>query len=68
MRAAIVYNPNATGMNDEVLRSMNMTLANQNVIVSEMQSRYPGETVELVKKANEDNELIVTMGGDGTLG
>ena len=68
MKAAIVYNPNATGMNDEVLRSMNMTLANQNVIVSEMQSRYPGETVELVKKANEDNELIVTMGGDGTLG
>lgn len=68
MKAAIVYNPNATGMNDEVLRSMNMTLANQNVIVSEMQSRYPGETIELVKKANDDNDLLVTMGGDGTLG
>ena len=68
MKAAIIYNPNATGMNDEVLRSMNMTLTNQNVIVSEMQSRYQGETVELVKRANEDNDLIVTMGGDGTLG
>ena len=68
MKASIIYNPNATGMNDEVLRSMNMTLANQNVIVSEMQSRYQGETVELVKRANEDNDLIVTMGGDGTLG
>ena len=68
MKATIIYNPNATGMNDDVLKNMNMTLKNQNIIVSEAQSRYPGEVIELVRKANEDNDLLVTMGGDGTLG
>lgn len=68
MKADIIYNPNATGMNEEVLKSMNMILTNQGVDVFELESRYPGQAIELVKKANEDSDLLVTMGGDGTLG
>lgn len=68
MKAAVVYNPNATGMNEEVLRSMDMTLNDQGLDVLNMESSYPGQTIELVKRANEVSDLIVTMGGDGTLG
>ena len=68
MKASIIYNPNATGMNEDVLKSMNMTLSKQGIMVNEFESRYPGHTVELVKKVNDDSDLIVTMGGDGTLG
>ena len=68
MRATIIYNPNATGMNEDVLKSMNMTLSKQGIEVSEEMSRYPGNSIELVKDANEESDLIVTMGGDGTLG
>ena len=68
MKAAIIYNPNATGMNEDVLRSMNMTLNKQDIVVNDVESRYPGQVIDLVKKANLDSDLIVTMGGDGTLG
>ena len=51
MRASIIYNPDATGMNDEVLRSMDFTLKNQNVEVCDLESKYPGQAIELVKKA-----------------
>lgn len=68
MKASIIYNPNATGMNDDVLRGMNATLVNQGIIVNEFESKYPGHSVELVKKENENSDLIFTMGGDGTLG
>lgn len=68
MKATIIYNPNATGMSEDVLKSMNMTLDKQGIEVSEEMSRYPGNSIELVKEANEENDLVVTMGGDGTLG
>ena len=68
MKAAIVYNPNATGMTDEALNSMNMVLTKQGIDVSDLESTYPGQVIELVKRANEDSDLLVTMGGDGTLG
>lgn len=68
MKATIIYNPNATGMSEDVLKSMNMTLDKQGIDVSEEMSRYPGNSIELVKEANENSELVVTMGGDGTLG
>ncbi len=68
MKVAIVYNPNATGMSNEALRSMVMTLEKQDVCVSEQMSKYPGQAIDLIKKSNEDSDLIITMGGDGTLG
>ena len=68
MKASIIYNPNATGMSEDALKSMNMTLKKQGADVLEFESRYPGHVVELMKKANFDNDLVITMGGDGTLG
>lgn len=68
MKAAIVYNPNATGMNEEVLKGMNRVLTDQGIEVSLLESKYQGHCVQLVCEANENNDLIMTMGGDGTLG
>ena len=67
MKASIIYNPNATGMSVEALRCMSRTLENQGVETAEFESKYPGHTIELVKKEN-NVDLLVTMGGDGTLG
>ena len=67
-KASIIYNPNATGMSDEVLKSMETVLEKQGLDVNCMESRYPGNTIELVKKADKNSDLVVTMGGDGTLG
>ena len=68
MRATIVYNPNATGMSEEVLKGMSRILTNQDIEVCERESKYQGHSVQLVCEANLDSDLIVTMGGDGTLG
>lgn len=68
MKASIIYNPNATGMNEEVLTGMRLTLEKQNIKVLTLESKYPGNSIELVKNSNENSDLIVTMGGDGTLG
>ena len=68
MKATIIYNPNATGMNDEVLRGMDMTLEHQDIEVDNLESKYPGHAIELMKEANENSDLVFTMGGDGTLG
>lgn len=66
--ATIIYNPSATGMNDETLKCMENILLKQDLKVKSLESKYPGNTIELVKKANEKSDLIFTMGGDGTLG
>lgn len=67
-KASIVFNPNATGMNMEVLNAMEYTLVKQGIDVKTLESKYPGNTISLVKEANENSDFILTMGGDGTLG
>lgn len=67
MTVAIVYNPNATGFDISVLNRACMTFKRYGSIKI-YPSRYPGNLIELVKKANEECDYIVTMGGDGTMG
>lgn len=67
MTVAIVYNPNATGFDRFVLNRACMTF-NKYGKVKIYPSRYPGNVIELVKKANEECDYIVTLGGDGTMG
>ena len=38
LRATIVYNPNATGMSEEVLKGMSRILTNQDIEVCERES------------------------------
>ena len=67
MTVGIIYNPNATGLSNPVLNKACNTFRNYGT-VKIYPSRYPGNTIELVKKANEECNYIVTMGGDGTMG
>ena len=67
MTVGLVYNPNATGFDRAVLNRACMTFTRYGS-VKIYQSKYPGNTIELVKKANEECDYIVTMGGDGTMG
>lgn len=67
MTVGIIYNPNATGLSNPVLNKACNTFRNYGP-VKIYPSRYPGNTIDLVKKANEECDYIVTMGGDGTMG
>lgn len=67
MVVALVYNPNATGFDRFVLNRACMTFGKYGS-VKIYPSRYPGNTIELVKKANEECDYVVTLGGDGTMG
>ena len=67
MVTAIVYNPNATGFDSSVLNKAYNTFKRYGSIKI-YPSRYPGNVIELVKKANEECDYIVTLGGDGTMG
>lgn len=67
MTVALVYNPNATGFNNAVLNRACKVFQRYGK-VKIYPSRYPGNTIELVKKANEECEYVVTLGGDGTMG
>ena len=68
MKAVIVYNPKATGFNKEVLNRAYANFRKQGMSVQTSKSTHQGQLPELVKKANKENDIIVTLGGDGTLG
>ena len=40
MKSTVIYNPNATGMREDVLKSMDATLEGQNIEVSNLESKY----------------------------
>lgn len=67
MRVAVVYNPNATGFDNNVLNRACRVFSKYGS-VRIYTSTKPGETVDLVKKANDECDYIVTLGGDGTMG
>lgn len=68
MEAAVIYNPDATGFNKYLLTETFRNFAEQGMKVKLYESRYSGHVVDLVKKTNETSDLIVSLGGDGTLG
>jgi len=68
METTIIYNPNATGLDISVLDHACLNFMMQNMNISLLESKYSGNVIELVKEANENSDLIVSLGGDGTLG
>ena len=68
MKTTIVYNPKATGFNKDVLNRAYANFRNQGMTVQTFKSTFSGKLPELVKKANKESDIIVTLGGDGTLG
>lgn len=68
MKVSVIYNPNATGLDKVVLDCAYQNFKSQNMKVKLCESKYPGNVIKLVKQANKNSDLIVSLGGDGTLG
>lgn len=66
-KMAVIYNPVATGMQRLSLEKIKK-IFNKRWKTDLLESKKSGDTPKLVKKANDDYDWIVTMGGDGTMG
>lgn len=66
---ALIYNPVATKFKEKTLLECHHILSNyfHNIDIKFCKSEYPGHVIDLIKKEN-DRDLILTLGGDGTVG
>lgn len=65
---AIIYNPVATGFKKAVLEQLTEKLNARGYKTETVESRWAGHVVPLVKQYNPLCDLIISMGGDGTIG
>lgn len=63
----VIYNPVTTGF-IQVMLDIACKEFESKYEVEACKSEYPGHAVELAKKSNEDADLTVSYGGDGTFG
>ncbi|MCL2513402.1 MAG: hypothetical protein FWF08_05830 [Oscillospiraceae bacterium] len=66
--ATIIYNPVATRVNKGFLEKLIGNLASRGIEAAAVESEWAGHVVPLVKKYNPLCDLIISVGGDGTLG
>lgn len=66
--AVIIYNPASSGFNGDKLKEITDKLHEYGIKPYISNSRYQGHMIDLVKKADEHNRIIITLGGDGTVG
>jgi len=68
-KCTIIFNPNASGVkrNKFLIKNIYDNL-DKEYNVKLLKSEYPGHLMELVKKENKSNRLLITVGGDGTFG
>ncbi|MCL2513400.1 MAG: hypothetical protein FWF08_05820 [Oscillospiraceae bacterium] len=66
--AAIIYNPVATRFNMELLAQVTKKLEEHGIEVVSAASEYAGHVIPLVKQYNPLCDLILSIGGDGTMG
>lgn len=64
---AIIYNPVSTGFKKEKLYKIKEVLENNNIESIILPSEKKGHVIDLIKQANENSDLIMTLGGDGTV-
>ncbi len=64
---SIIYNPNSSGVKDtKVIEQFKEILSSKFDVIKTYDSAGIGEGIKSVKKANEDSDLIISLGGDGT--
>lgn len=67
-KSVIIYNPVSTGFKEKDLNLIARTLKENNIEPELVKSMYQGHLIKLVKEADAKNTLILTLGGDGTVG
>lgn len=63
----IIYNPVTSGFSEENLDKVCFEL-DKKYEVEKAKSEYKGHAIEIAKKSNEDSNLTISYGGDGTFG
>ncbi len=64
----VIYNPVASSFNNEKLEQVVQRLKQEGIEPTVIKSNKEGHVIPLVKKYNPLCDLILTMGGDGTVG
>lgn len=68
MSIAIIANPLAgRGRGQKTAQLTKKILTNQNIDFQLLFSEYAGHAIELAEKASEKHEVVVALGGDGTI-
>lgn len=63
----ILYNPVSTGFKKKNLSLITNVIEQNGIKVETAESLRKGHIIDLVKQANKENNLILTLGGDGTV-
>lgn len=63
----ILYNPVSTGFKEKNLSLITSVIKQNGINVEILESLKKGHMIDLVKEADRENNLILTLGGDGTV-
>lgn len=63
----ILYNPVSTGFKEKNLSLITSVIKQNEINVEILESLKKGHMIDLVKEADRENNLILTLGGDGTV-
>ena len=63
----IIYNPVSTSFNENDLDKIALVLKSNGITPIFEESKYKGNVIDLVKKADQENTLTLTLGGDATV-
>lgn len=67
-KCSIIYNPISTGFNSSILENIKKKFQAKGIKAKLIKSRFAGHVPEIIKEENENADLIITLGGDGTIG
>lgn len=66
-KCSIIYNPVATGLTDSIKSDIVQAVSEKGYECSLIESEFKGHVVELIELENKKSDLILTIGGDGTV-
>ena len=63
----MIYNPVSTGFNLKSISNIAKVIKEYNLTPYALASTYSGNLIELVKQVDDEKNIILTIGGDGTV-
>lgn len=66
-KCEIIYNPVSTGFKENDINLIAKTMKENDIMPNFKKSMYEGHLIELVKESDDNDTLVITLGGDGTV-
>ena len=63
----VIYNPISTGFNEKMLEGIRRASERYEIKIDFLKSEYKGNLPELIKENDDNDTLLLTIGGDGTV-